>query len=116
MFLRRTDAEGQVRLLGHTFPADPQTYRAVDSRPLADNGRKTRRTVQEPRGATAIGNGEATADGDCWRKGRGMDWMAEGAGALAAMQSARRNGELSIWRQTGRLPSWDVSEPPAEAA
>ena len=42
-------------------------------------------------------------------KGRGMDWTADGAAALAAMQSASRNGELTIWRQTRQLPSWDVS-------
>lgn len=42
-------------------------------------------------------------------KGRGMDWTADGAAALAAMQSASRNGELTMWRQTRQLPSWDVS-------
>ena len=49
-------------------------------------------------------------------KGRGMDWTAEGAGALAALETARRNGELNVWRQTRQLPRWDASATPTTAA
>ena len=36
-------------------------------------------------------------------KHRGMAW-AEGVHALAALETARRNGELAAWRETGQLP------------
>jgi hypothetical protein len=43
-------------------------------------------------------------------KHQGMDWTAEGVGALAALEAARRNGELQAWRKTGRLPRWQAPE------
>jgi hypothetical protein len=41
-------------------------------------------------------------------KQSGMSWTVEGVAALAALEAARRNGELATWRQTGHLPSWPV--------
>jgi Uncharacterised protein family (UPF0236) len=39
-------------------------------------------------------------------KHQGMAWTERGVTALAAMEAARRNGELNPWRQTCQLPSW----------
>jgi hypothetical protein len=41
------------------------------------------------------------------RKRQGMNWTEEGVNAVAAIETARRNGELSHWRRTGALPSWN---------
>jgi hypothetical protein len=45
-------------------------------------------------------------------KHQGMDWTAAGVGAVAALEAARRNGELASWRRTRRLPAWRI--PPSE--
>ena len=45
-------------------------------------------------------------------KHQGMDWTPAGVGALAALEAARRNGELATWRRTRRLPAWRI--PPSE--
>jgi hypothetical protein len=37
-------------------------------------------------------------------KHRGMSWSPQGVLALAALEAARRNGELDAWRQDGELP------------
>ena len=39
-------------------------------------------------------------------KHQGMAWTERGVTALAAMEAARRNGELHTWRQTGQLAAW----------
>jgi hypothetical protein len=39
-------------------------------------------------------------------KHQGMAWTPEGVNALAAMEAARRNGDLQAWRQTKTLPAW----------
>lgn len=39
-------------------------------------------------------------------KHQGMAWTPEGVNALAAMEAARRNGDLKPWRQTQTLPAW----------
>jgi hypothetical protein len=43
---------------------------------------------------------------------RGMEWTAAGVVALASLEAARRNGELSQWREQRSLPSWEA--PPAD--
>ena len=37
-------------------------------------------------------------------KHQGMSWSPQGVLALAAMEAARRNGELEDWRRVGTLP------------
>jgi Uncharacterised protein family (UPF0236) len=41
---------------------------------------------------------------------RGMSWSPQGVLALAAMETARRNGELEAWRQDGELPERKLPE------
>lgn len=49
-------------------------------------------------------------------KHRGMSWAPQGVLALAALEAARRNGELDRWRQDGELPEWTLPEPSGMAA
>ena len=49
-------------------------------------------------------------------KGRGMDWTREGVVALAVLESARRNGELRVWRKTRSLPGWTATATAQQAA
>jgi hypothetical protein len=42
-------------------------------------------------------------------KGRGMSWTVEGVNALAALEMARRNNELTHWRRTDQLTAWDTA-------
>ncbi len=49
-------------------------------------------------------------------KHQGMDWTRPGVLALAVLESARRNGELSAWRRTRCLPAWKPADPPRQAA
>jgi hypothetical protein len=44
-------------------------------------------------------------------KHRGMSWSPQGVLALAALEAARRNGELDRWRQDGELPERELPEP-----
>jgi hypothetical protein len=44
-------------------------------------------------------------------KHRGMSWSPEGVLALAALEAARRNGELDQWRQDHELPEFALPEP-----
>jgi Uncharacterised protein family (UPF0236) len=44
-------------------------------------------------------------------KHRGMSWSPQGVLALAALEAARRNGELDDWRQDGELPERKLPEP-----
>jgi hypothetical protein len=44
-------------------------------------------------------------------KHRGMSWSPSGVLALAALEAARRNGELDRWRQDGELPERKLPEP-----
>jgi hypothetical protein len=44
-------------------------------------------------------------------KHRGMSWSPQGVLALAALETARRNGELDGWRQDGELPERKLPEP-----
>jgi hypothetical protein len=49
-------------------------------------------------------------------KHRGMSWSPPGVLALAALEAARRNGELDEWRQVGTLPERPLPEPVRQAA
>ena len=49
-------------------------------------------------------------------KHRGMSWSPQGVLALAALEAARRNGELDRWRQDGELPERTLPEPIGRAA
>jgi Uncharacterised protein family (UPF0236) len=49
-------------------------------------------------------------------KHHGMSWSPEGVLALAALEAARRNGELVAWRRDGQLPERTLPEPVREAA
>jgi hypothetical protein len=49
-------------------------------------------------------------------KGRGMDWTRDGVVALAVLESARRNGELPIWRCIRSLPAWTATPAVQQAA
>jgi hypothetical protein len=49
-------------------------------------------------------------------KGRGMSWSSPGVLALAALEVARRDGELTSWRQDHELPERTLPEPIREAA
>ena len=42
---------------------------------------------------------------------RGMSWSPRGVLALAALEAARRNGELDRWRQDRELPDRQLPEP-----
>jgi hypothetical protein len=42
-------------------------------------------------------------------KHQGMEWTEAGVVALAVLEAARRNGELSTWRTKHRLPAWKVA-------
>ncbi|MBV8557879.1 MAG: UPF0236 family protein [Planctomycetaceae bacterium] len=44
-------------------------------------------------------------------KHRGMSWSESGVLALAALEAARRNGELAYWRQHRALPERELPEP-----
>ena len=44
-------------------------------------------------------------------KHRGMSWSPQGVLALAALEAARRNGELDHWRQERELPERKLPEP-----
>ena len=49
-------------------------------------------------------------------KHRGMSWSPKGVLALAAMEAARRNGELDRWRQDRELPERELPGPMRKAA
>jgi hypothetical protein len=49
-------------------------------------------------------------------KHRGMSWSPQGVLALAALEMARRNGELEGWRRDGELPERKLPEPIQRAA
>src|SRR4051794_17526944 len=49
-------------------------------------------------------------------KHRGMSWSPQGVLALAALEAARRNGELDRWRQDRELPERELPEPIGKAA
>jgi hypothetical protein len=49
-------------------------------------------------------------------KHRGMSWSPEGVLALAALEAARRNGELDEWRRVRALPERPLPEPIGKAA
>jgi hypothetical protein len=47
---------------------------------------------------------------------RGMSGTPQGVVALAALEAARRNGELDDWRQNRRLPDWKLPPQPLKRA
>jgi hypothetical protein len=47
---------------------------------------------------------------------RGMSGSPPGVLALAALEAARRNGELDEWRRVGELPERPLPEPVCKAA
>jgi hypothetical protein len=49
-------------------------------------------------------------------KHRGMAWTREGVVALAVLESARRNGELPVWRHQRSLPPWKENNTASQAA
>ena len=49
-------------------------------------------------------------------KHQGMSWSPQGVLALAALEVARRNGELDRWRQDRELPERELPEPMRKAA
>ena len=49
-------------------------------------------------------------------KHQGMSWSPQGVLALAALEAARRNGELDAWRRDGALPERALPEPVRKAA
>jgi hypothetical protein len=49
-------------------------------------------------------------------KHQGMSWTPQGVLALAALEAARRNGELDGWRRDGVLPERVTPEPIRQAA
>jgi hypothetical protein len=49
-------------------------------------------------------------------KHRGMSWSPQGVLVLAALEAARRNGELDAWRQDGELPERELPEPVRKVA
>jgi hypothetical protein len=49
-------------------------------------------------------------------KHQGMSWSPQGVLALAALETARRNGELDDWRRDRALPERRLPEPVARAA
>jgi hypothetical protein len=48
-------------------------------------------------------------------KHRGMSWSPAGVLALAALEAARRNGELDHWRQHRELPERELPGPMRKA-
>jgi hypothetical protein len=52
---------------------------------------------------------------DRW-KHRGMSWSPQGVLALAALEAARRNGEIDAWRQDRELPQRELPEPVRKVA
>jgi hypothetical protein len=49
-------------------------------------------------------------------KHQGMSWSPQGVLALAALEAARRNGELDRWRQDRELPARTLPEPMRKVA
>jgi hypothetical protein len=49
-------------------------------------------------------------------KHRGMSWSPRGVLALAALEAARRDGELDRWRQDRELPERELPEPARKVA
>jgi hypothetical protein len=49
-------------------------------------------------------------------KHQGMSWSPQGVLALAAIEAARRNGELDRWRQDRELPERELPEPMRKVA
>jgi hypothetical protein len=49
-------------------------------------------------------------------KHQGMSWSPQGVLALAALEAARRNGELDEWRRVRELPERPLPESIREAA
>jgi hypothetical protein len=49
-------------------------------------------------------------------KNQGMSWAPQGVLALAALEAARRNGELDAWRRNHALPERPLQEPIRKAA
>jgi hypothetical protein len=49
-------------------------------------------------------------------KHQGMSWSPQGVLALAALEAARRNGELDEWRRDRALPEQRLPEPLRKAA
>jgi hypothetical protein len=49
-------------------------------------------------------------------KHQGMSWSPQGVLALAALEAARRNGELDRWRQDRELPERELPEPMRKVA
>ena len=49
-------------------------------------------------------------------KHQGMSWSPQGVLALAALEAARRNGELDEWRRVRELPERPLPEPIRKAA
>jgi hypothetical protein len=49
-------------------------------------------------------------------KHRGMSWSPQGVLALAALEAARRNGELEQWRRDDELPERTLPEPMRKVA
>jgi hypothetical protein len=49
-------------------------------------------------------------------KHQGMSWSPQGVLALAALEAARRNGELDVWRRDRALPERRLPEPIRKAA
>jgi len=49
-------------------------------------------------------------------KHQGMSWSPQGVLALAALEAARRNGELDAWRRDRALPGHALPEPVRKAA
>jgi hypothetical protein len=49
-------------------------------------------------------------------KHRGMEWTEAGVLALATLEAARCNGELSRWRTQHSLPAWKVTKGRKEVA
>ena len=45
-----------------------------------------------------------------------MSWSPQGVLALAALEAARRNGELDDWRRDRALPEHRLPEPARKAA
>jgi hypothetical protein len=42
-------------------------------------------------------------------KGKGQRWTSKGVSAIAALETAQRNGELAQWQLNNQLPSWASS-------
>ncbi len=49
-------------------------------------------------------------------KQQGMSWSPQGVLVLAALDAARRNGELDAWRRDRALPEHRLPEPVRKAA